>query len=225
MAIGFDKSNIGELTATQKPAKGYHALLVIAAERHQSEKNDNIMGKLTMKILTDPEDGNSVKGMPISTWLTFPVKNLDVEGHKVENWMPRMACDAMSAFFPGEVFAFPRAERGTGKLLYKGEYIDREDERECRKEALLSCVAKTQEVWGEEGENLGPSFVNERIFAELYYDKKNPDFPSLRNFNATCPEDWELSTEVIQLDVEDEKKTKKAAKKKTAKKKTSRRKR
>jgi hypothetical protein len=226
MPVGFNESQIAKLSATQKAAEGKHALMITVAERHNSENNDHIMAVLTWKILEDPENANSTTGLPIRTWLTFPLNNLSVDGHEAPEYSGNMACNLLSAIYPEEVFAFPRVERGTGQMIYRGEVIDRDTERSCRHEAVKSCVDKSIELWGEEGEGLA-ALVCERVFAELFYKKDSPDFPSLRNYHTECPGDWVLSDVYVTNDAEDnpvsKKKTKKKATKKKAKKKTSRR--
>ena len=191
--VSFNRDNIAKMAADDRHACGQFARINTDAEFHESENNDNIMLRVASKALEDPEDGDSQKGMNLYQYLTLPLDNLDADGHVAPKWSGRMAAEYLSACFPEDVPAPPkRFERG-GPLYYKGEEIDRADERACRHEAIEAAGLLSEKLADD------PSMlVNRGYFCEVHYPKKNPEFPSQRNFLAEMPEDWELSDKYIE---------------------------
>lgn len=210
----FNKSNVKEFTAEKRVASGKHAFLIVDAEQHESENNDNVMQKLSLKILTDPEDANSVAGFSTRTYVTLPLDNSDVSGHSAPDWSGRTANEIISAAFE-DVPAFPRKIKG-GKVLYNGGEIDADDFNSAKEEAMIATGEKSEEL------NENPTAWNgQRIYADLSYDENG--WPRLRHACTEPPADWEISYETMEIVGGKSNGALKSGSKKTAKKVTKKR--
>jgi len=189
--VKFNKDTISKLAKKEEAAEGYFAFRIMAAEPHEPSKADNydIMSKLSLRMLKDPDDMDSITGKPVSTWITWPLTNPDDDEHEPPRWAADQACALLHALDPKAYTDVPRFV--DKKLVFKGEEIDREEEEACREEAIASiseaCVACYEDH---------AQLVGHRIFARLYYPKKSPNFPSLVRMSAEAEE--ELDTVYVR---------------------------
>lgn len=227
MPVSVDKSRLDEFSANKRAARGKHAVIVTDARRHTPAKEDNhdIMIRFQYKIMGDPEDGNSAKGFPITTWVTTLLDNGDFADHRAPQRAAQDSCTLLGALYPEDCAPWPRWDKDTGMLMYKGQPINKIDEKLMRKEANSAAMDKYLEIYGDEGEMLH-TVVGRMMYVDLDYDKES-GLPRFKECHAELPDDWELSTEYIELDVDDLAETAEevTAPKKKAKKKTTRRRR
>jgi len=206
MTIPFNKARAKEFAASKSMAEGRHALLCVEAGPHspKDESNANIMAKLVFKKLMDPTSADSAVDKPtVSLWLTLPLDNPEVQGHEAPQWSGRMWAQNMAAFFGDEVPEYPRFDKDSKTTTFQGEVLAKtEDIKAAQMQCLVAAGEKATELWGEGGDGLG-AFVGCVVYGEVSYKKDNKtgvvsDMPSVDNLHAECPEDWELTGEVVQ---------------------------
>lgn len=190
--VSYTKEAVREAATVRRAARGNHAFTVTNAQEHVSQNNQNLMQRLTLRMLKDSDDPNSVVGPRVSNFVTLPLDNPDVEGHQAPPWSFRMAAEIFSACFPDEVPAPPR--RQGGELYYKGDAVPANKEAACRHESMIAAAEAAIEVYEDPSQWINGQVV----FASLYYDEGS-DFPSLRRFQAELPENWDLAEEAEEV--------------------------
>ena len=108
--VSFNKDAIAALVAKERPAEGYFGFLVTEAKRHESKntENHNLMLSVTLRMLKDPDNADSVTGLPVRQWPALPLANPDVEGHEEPKYAADQSAGLLSALFPDEVDDYPR---------------------------------------------------------------------------------------------------------------------
>lgn len=196
MPVPFNESKVDEYATPPSPARGQHVGMLVDAQRHESDKNDNLMSVLFIQKMTDPDNPESVIGPKVRNYLTFPLDNPDVEGHEVPDWAPRMFVN-VARCFSDDVPEMPQFDRDSRTWSCNGEVLETKEEVRDAKHAAISAAGQFgSELWGEAGEGVS-RLVGTVVYYDVDYDAGS-DFPSVGGMYAECPEDWELTDEVTE---------------------------
>ncbi len=224
--VDFNRDRAKDFATQPAIANGQHAAIVVDAIPHESKKeeNDNIMARVFFQKLTDPTDAESRTGPKWSVYPTFPLDNPNVEGHEAPQWSGRMFAD-FAAAMNDAIPVLPRYDKDEKQTYFKGEVMEtRKDTESAMMECINAAGDWSAEIWGEEGSGLEEALVGCVVYCEVSR-QDGSNFPSTDNMAIECPEDWELTEDVMYVAEEEEEeeapKPRKKAKKK-AKKKTSR---
>jgi hypothetical protein len=221
--IPFNKSRAAEFAAQPKIAEGYHALVVIDVQPHQGRpkngvENHNILAKVTLQKILDPEDGDTRKGPTVKVFPTLPLDNPEVEGHEVPQWAGRMFAE-FAASVNEALPEPPRFDRDTKETFYRGEAVEKgPDVERARIDCIQEAGAWASEWWGEEGDNL-QSIVGQVVYGSISYPEGS-EWPDVGRLSRECAEDAVITDEIEKpIEVLDPSPKKKTAKKKTKKRK------
>lgn len=176
-SLDFNDEDIARGAKRDQIPFGWHRFIVTSAER-KIGATEKTMGNLTINMqvcaLQDQDDPNSKVRPPMYQNLTIPIANPEVPGHTTKTWMTGMAMQFLASVFDEEVFTFPR--KIDGVLTYKGEEIDKEDEEECRKDAVKRMLNKCKELWADPTLLLDCVFYGEVI--------QNGDYVNIKGIRA-----------------------------------------
>lgn len=225
MTIPFNKARSQEFASQPTLARGKHALVITDVNTHTPKKegNDNLMFRAAMRKIEDPSDGETIVGPTISAYITLPLDNPDVDGHEAPQWSGKMFA-SFAAAVNEEIPELPKYDRDSKETYFQGEVIAKGKDLDA---ARLLCINESgdyaSDLWGEEGDGLDV-LIGSIVYGEVTYEGDS-DFPSLDDLHQDCPEDWELTDEIVEVlaPKEEEKPAKKKAKKKTKKKTTRKR--
>lgn len=170
-----------QLAVKPKVAQGRFCFLITDCEEYHKEDPAEDIGhkmRLTLRMLENPEDTGSVKGMTVRANITWPFGDSNDPSWIPSSFQVEDCCGFLNAIFPDECIDVPRlvGEKGKRKLIFKGEPCEREDEYLGRAEAVRSARDKAKEVHA----NLA-MFIGKVFYADT---KHSGDFVNLRNWSS-----------------------------------------
>lgn len=195
--VDFNDEWLAEQIATRRAATGLYAAICVSASRHYKEGSSNLSAKLVWRYLQNPEDENSITGLPIAEWVMFPLGNPDDPNHRPPQGCGERFGDAMSGILSDEELQFPKFNRNAGVMMYKSEPIDETQVIPARLEAFKKCIEVAKKYWGKTGENLD-QLVGIVKYVETFTDKSG--FIKFRSRHDECPEDWTLDDKFVVLE-------------------------
>ena len=200
MAVGYT-SDIGKFMSNTIVRPGYHGLLCIEVAKYLPKKESsfgNVMFVSYWKVLTNPENQNSIKGPQLRNYVTLPLNNLEVKGHEAPKWSADMSIDLFTALWPEDVPDYPRFSQEHQTYLWKGEAIAKDLFLTKKAVSVMALQEKAMEVWGNDGELLRKNFVNQRIFCESE-DPENDlqKFPNMKTIRANPDPGWILEDDPL----------------------------
>jgi len=159
-------------------AIGFYKFRCVQALRQPpNEESGNLRGQYTWAPLK--KDGS--EGRPtVRDYMTYPLKNDKFPGHEEPN-TTGLTVPIVQAAFPKECPLYPRTDKDTKKLMYKGKVIDKSEEETAREEAAKLSLDKLDAL-----EPDPQPMVGREAYAKVTYEEGN-DFPKLRNWCAELP--------------------------------------
>jgi hypothetical protein len=198
MPVGYTKDP-GRFLSQTKVRPGYHGILCVDAATHQPKKESsygNIMFVSKWRVLTDPEDQNSIAGPEMRNYSTLPLDNLAVKGHVAPDWSVNMCVEFFSALWEDEVPDYPRFSKEHGMYIWNGEPLDKSMFSQAKAQSQQAVQKKAMEIWGNDGEEIPRFLIGQRVFCEVSYpDNDLEKFPNLNKFRSSPESDWELETD------------------------------
>jgi len=179
--LPFSNDDVKRNAAVDRLAEGWYRFVIDRAQTSVAESG-------TFQIVTnnapleDPEDGDSRVGPSIRNSLTIPLANPEVEGHKAPNTLG--ICQSFFCALSKEHPRFPRKDKESGLLLFRGEEIEREEVAEKREEVVGLVHETLSNLW-QDPEQL----VDEAFFGEVIH---NGDYANIKKVVAELPEGAEL---------------------------------
>jgi hypothetical protein len=159
-------------------AVGFYKFKCVQAMRQPpNEESGNMRGMFVWAPLK--KDGS--EGRPtVRDYMTYPLRNEKFPGHQEPN-TTGLTVPVVQAAFPKECPLYPRTDKDTKKLMYKGKVISKDEEESAREEAGRAALDKLDAL------ELDPTpMVGKEVYAKITYEDGN-DFPKMRNFCVELP--------------------------------------
>lgn len=196
--VPLTSDEITRLATKSRIAAGFHALIIASAEEHipKDPSNVNVMSKLTLRPLADPNDAASAeKRVSVTKWITWPLRNPEVSGHQPpQGRQAREAAEFLAAFFPSEVPAWPAMV--DGRLTHEGRTITKAEADAIERECLTAAANKAAEVYSDHNLLVGLVAYGVVSHPPAKDDGRDP-FPEVKGWAAE-PGDRELSEERVE---------------------------
>lgn len=208
--ISFTPEALADKVKRAKVGAGRHATLLTDftpwVKANAPDEKDDIAIHVKLKVLKDPEKGASLYGPAIRFYMKVPVDNPMVEGHvgPTGDQISQKFVQLMHAMFPDKVPDYPRYDKATSTVMYKGEVLERDTnvQEAAAAEALALALTAFAPLWGTAGEELKAQIGKHVLFIDLGYPEKG-DFAFWRELSSDG-EDWDLRTDIKDTPVVEE---------------------
>jgi hypothetical protein len=168
-----------ERASTRKSyVNGWYRVRCTQAKRQEPhEESGNHRGDLNFAPLRK-DDTEAKPGMRF--FITYPLENEDIPNHEAPEteWQ---TIPLVQALFPKECPLFPRTDKKTQKLMFKGKVADKANTKELTEEASIACLDKLVAL-----EKDPEPYVGKECYLQVYYKEGN-DYPQLGKFCTELP--------------------------------------
>lgn len=203
--IKLNEGDVERAVEVRRLAEGkWFALAVKSLGTQVSEKNGNLILKVTYAPLTDPENPDTSTTPLHTDRMTLPIRNIYSTNEAGELLYPYheppntegLVRRALQAIYgEDEIPSNPR--NVDGSLVYKGELIDSSEYEECKKEAASICLAKLVELFNAAANDENPikDYVVFGLMKHVKPENSDLVFVNFEDIQPELPEEAVLVTD------------------------------